>query len=77
LIAIHAKSVQLGGMSTVAEIEAAIEQLREVAAWPEEYRATINASAEVFAMLDAEEGEGDQWHEPNPRDSPNSKLGVS
>lgn len=56
-------------MSTVAEIESAIEQLpmeqvREVAVWLEEYQATINASAEVFAMLDAEEGEGAQWHEP-------------
>jgi len=56
-------------MSTVAEIEAAIEQLpveqvREVAAWLEEYQATNNASAEVFSMLDAEEGVGDQWHEP-------------
>ena len=44
-------------MSTVAEIE-----VREVAAWLEEYQATINASAEIFAMLDAEEGAGDQWH---------------
>ncbi len=56
-------------MSTVTEIESAIEQLpmeqvREVAAWLEEYQATINASAEIFAMFDAEEGEGDQWHDP-------------
>jgi len=56
-------------MSTVAEIESAIEQLpaeqvREVAAWLDEYQATINASAAVFSMLDAEEGEGDQWREP-------------
>jgi len=56
-------------VSTVAEIEAAItglpmEQVREVAAWLEEYQATINASAEVFTMLDAEEGEGDQWRGP-------------
>lgn len=56
-------------MSTVIEIEAAIEklpfqQVREVAAWLEEYQGTINASSEVFAMLDAEEGEGDQWHDP-------------
>ena len=55
-------------MSTVAEIAAVIEQLpmeqvREVAAWPEEYQTTINASAEVFAMYDAEEGEGVQWHD--------------
>jgi hypothetical protein len=56
-------------MSTVAEIESAIErlpldQMREVAAWLDEYQATINASAAVFAMLDSEEVEGDQWHEP-------------
>ena len=56
-------------MLTVAEIESAIErlpvtQVREVAAWLEEYQATLNASAEVFAVLDAEEGEGDQWHDP-------------
>lgn len=55
-------------MTTVAEIESAIEhlpveQVREVAAWLEEYQATLNASAEVLAMLDAEEAEGDQWHE--------------
>jgi hypothetical protein len=56
-------------MSTVAEIESAIEQLpmeqvQEIAAWLEEYQAAINASAAVFEMLDAEEGEGDQWHGP-------------
>jgi hypothetical protein len=56
-------------MSTVAEIEAAIErlpieQVREVAAWLEEYQVAINASAEVFSMLDAEEDEGVQWHDP-------------
>ena len=55
-------------MSTVAEIETAIEQLpveqvREVAAWLDEYQATINASSAVFLMLDSEEGEGGQWHE--------------
>lgn len=57
-------------MSTIAEIESAIErlpieQMREVAAWLDEYQATINASAAVFSMLDAEEGPGKQWHEPN------------
>jgi hypothetical protein len=56
-------------MTTVAEIESAIErlpieQMREVAAWLEEYQATIHASAEVLTLLDAEEGDGDQWHEP-------------
>jgi hypothetical protein len=55
-------------MSTVSEIEAAIEKLpmekvKEVAAWLEEYQATINASASVFALLDAEEGPGEQWQE--------------
>jgi hypothetical protein len=47
-------------MSTVAEIESAIgrlpvEQMREVAAWLDEYQATINASAAVFAIYDEEE----------------------
>ncbi|MBI4026447.1 MAG: hypothetical protein HY360_15790 [Verrucomicrobia bacterium] len=56
-------------MTTVVEIESAIErlpipQMREVAAWLDEYQATINASAEVFAMLDAEEGQGEQWRDP-------------
>jgi hypothetical protein len=56
-------------VSTVAEIESAIEQLpvnkvRELAAWLEEYQATIQASAEVFALLDDEEGQGEQWHDP-------------
>jgi len=55
-------------MSSVAEIESAIErlpmeQVREVAAWLEEYQATINASAEVATMLDVEEGDGNQWHD--------------
>jgi hypothetical protein len=56
-------------VSTVAEIESAIEQLpvnkvRELAVWLEEYQATIQASAEVFALLDDEEGQGEQWHDP-------------
>ncbi len=56
-------------MSTVAEIESAIErlpaqQVREIAAWLEEYQATIEASAAVFSQLDAEEGQGEQWQEP-------------
>ncbi len=55
-------------MSTVAEIESAIErlpieQLREVAAWLEEYQATILASSLVLEALDAEEGPGEQWRE--------------
>ncbi len=49
-------------MSSVAEIEAAIErltpvQVKEVAAWLEEYQQMINASAETFAMYDQEERE--------------------
>jgi len=53
-------------MSTVAEIESAIArlpapQVKEVAAWLEEYQATLQASGEVFSMHDAEEGKGDQW----------------
>lgn len=55
-------------MSTVAEIEAAIEhlpveQMREIAAWLEEYQATINASAATFRGLDDEEGPGNQWQD--------------
>jgi hypothetical protein len=49
-------------MSSVAEIELAIERLspseaNEIAAWLEEYRQTINASAEIFGMYDREESE--------------------
>ncbi len=56
-------------MSTVAEIESAIErlpseQVREIAAWLEQYQSTIDASATVFSQLDAEEGAGEQWQEP-------------
>lgn len=56
-------------MSTVAEIEAAIErlpieQMREIAAWLDEYQATVSASAEVFTMLDAEEDSTSQWQDP-------------
>ena len=57
-------------MTTVVEIESAIErlpaeQVRELASWLEEYQATINASAEVFTMLDAEEGKANQWSDPS------------
>ena len=56
-------------MSTVAEIESAIErlpsdQVREIAAWLEQYQMTIDASAAVFSQLDAEEGEGEQRRKP-------------
>jgi len=47
-------------MSTVAEIEAAIEKLpsaeyRELLAWIEEHRAIVGASEVLFAMYDEEE----------------------
>jgi hypothetical protein len=49
-------------MSSVAEIELAIERLspaevNEIAAWLEEYQQMINASAEIFGMYDKEESE--------------------
>ncbi|MFN7562438.1 MAG: hypothetical protein ACK5TH_11715 [Prosthecobacter sp.] len=55
-------------MSTVLEIEKAIErlpgeQLGELREWFAEYDATVSASASVFAMYDAEEGEGQQWED--------------
>jgi len=50
-------------MSTVAEIESAIEKLSpgevaQLAAWLEEYQQMINASSQIFAMYDREEEEG-------------------
>ena len=47
-------------MSTVTEIEAAIEKLppadyRELLAWIEEHRAMVGASEALFAMYDEEE----------------------
>jgi hypothetical protein len=47
-------------MSTVAEIESAVEklparELAEFAAWFEDYQTMVNASAEIFAMYDREE----------------------
>lgn len=55
-------------MSTVAEIESAIEklpteQMLKVAAWLDDHRAMIQASESVFTTLDADEGEaaGKQW----------------
>ncbi len=49
-------------MSSVAEIESAIEHLppadvAKLATWLEEYQQMINASAEVFSMYDQEERE--------------------
>ena len=54
-------------MSTVAEIEHAIDQLPTdqmlaVAAWLDERRAMLSASDAMFLQLDqAEDGGGDQW----------------
>lgn len=50
-------------MSTVAEIESAISQLstqevEQLAAWLDEYRQMIRASAEVFSFYDEEEKAG-------------------
>ena len=47
-------------MSTVAEIESAIERLQplevaQLAPWLEEYQQMIRASAEIFATYDREE----------------------
>ncbi len=55
-------------MSTLVEIENAITklptgQLLEVAAWLDDYRAMIHSSVNLFAGLDAEEGDvaGRHW----------------
>jgi hypothetical protein len=55
-------------MSTVAEIETAIEQLPTeqmlaVAAWLDERRAMLSASETMFQQLDDAEGDdaGNQW----------------
>jgi hypothetical protein len=55
-------------MSTVLEIERAIEQLPtaqllEVGEWLDEQRAMLAASASACSLYDAEEGEGAQWEE--------------
>jgi hypothetical protein len=47
-------------MTAVAEIESAIqqfsaEQLKELAAWFEEYQQMLSASAEMFSLYDKEE----------------------
>lgn len=47
-------------MSTVAEIESAIERLKptevaQLAAWLEEYQQMIRASGEMFALYDQKE----------------------
>jgi hypothetical protein len=55
-------------VNTAAEIESAIEtlpteQLLEVAAWLDDYRAMIQSSESLFESLDIEEAElaGQQW----------------
>jgi hypothetical protein len=47
-------------MTAIAEIESAIERLspgevKQLAAWFEEYQQMVNASAEMFSLYDAEE----------------------
>jgi hypothetical protein len=47
--------------AVVAEIESAIERLtpaevKELAAWLEEYQQMVNASAEIFSTYEQEEG---------------------
>ncbi|MDP1592140.1 MAG: hypothetical protein Q8M07_30550 [Prosthecobacter sp.] len=55
-------------MSSVLEIEKAIEALapeqrREVRDWLNEHDGLVDAAGSVFALYDAEEGEGQQWHD--------------
>jgi hypothetical protein len=50
-------------MSAIAEIESAIERLspaevKELAAWLDEYQQMVTASAEIFSMYDKEEEAG-------------------
>jgi hypothetical protein len=50
-------------MTAIAEIESAIERLspmevKELAAWFEEYQHMVNASAEIFSLYDQEEKAG-------------------
>jgi hypothetical protein len=50
-------------MTGVAEIESAIERLspaevKELAAWLDEYQQMVNASAEIFSLYDEEEKAG-------------------
>jgi hypothetical protein len=47
-------------VTTIAEIESAIERLspaevKELAAWLDEYQQMVNASAEIFSLYDKEE----------------------
>jgi hypothetical protein len=48
-------------MTAVAEIESAIEKLspvevKELAAWLDEYQQMVNASGEIFSIYDKDEG---------------------
>jgi hypothetical protein len=50
-------------MTAIAEIESAIERLspaevKELAAWLDEYQQMVNASAEIFSLYDKEEKAG-------------------
>jgi len=58
---VEGKSSMVARMRAVAEIESAIERLspaevKELAAWLEEYQQMINASAEIFQIYEQEEG---------------------
>lgn len=53
----------IDNMTAIAEIESAIERLspaevKELAAWLEEYQQMVNASAEIFSLYDQEEKAG-------------------
>jgi hypothetical protein len=53
----------IDNMTAIAEIESAIERLspaevKELAAWLDEYRQMVNASAEIFSLYDEEEKAG-------------------
>ncbi len=55
-------------MSTVLEIEKAIErlpreQLNQLREWFDEYATVTTASANVFSLYDKEEGDGQQWED--------------
>jgi|GEM_PF-1148574 len=55
-------------MMTVTDIEHAIESLpapevSQLAQWIEDYQLMLSESADVFRMLDGEEGEDEQWSE--------------
>ena len=53
----------IDGMTAISEIESAIERLspaevKELAAWLEEYQQMVNASSEIFSLYDQEEKAG-------------------